>query len=291
MIGLITAALPVIGQLLDDVIETDAEKAAAKAKLMKLAQDGQLKDMETRLSAILAEAQSSDPWTSRARPSFMYVIYILILSSIPMGFLFAFQPETADAVIQGFTGWLNAIPDSLYTLFGAGYLGLNPPGFAAGTVALAFGLAAASIFPALMMGIFSTRITREGAVAGMVVGLGVTLFYVFQHKGVMFVSDWRFLPGLGTNWFFGIEPNAFGCIGAAVNFAVAFVVTSFTGAPPERVRNLVQDIRIPSGSPGTAPNAGSSIWISPAPAAASAPTSRATASAKAAFSARKPTPG
>ncbi len=139
-------------------------------------------------------------------------------------------------------------------VFGAGYLGLNPPGFAAGTVALAFGLAAASIFPALMMGIFSTRITREGAVAGMVVGLGVTLFYVFQHKGVMFVSDWRFLPGLGTNWFFGIEPNAFGCIGAAVNFAVAFVVTSFTGAPPERVRNLVQDIRIPSGSPGTAPN-------------------------------------
>jgi hypothetical protein len=123
MIGLITAALPILGQLLDDVIETDAEKAAAKAKLMKLAQDGNLKEMETRLSAILAEAQSTDPWTSRARPSFMYVIYILILSSIPMGFLFAFQPEVADAVIQGFTGWLQAIPDSLYTLFGAGYLG------------------------------------------------------------------------------------------------------------------------------------------------------------------------
>ena len=123
MIGLITAALPVLGQLLDDVIETDAEKAAAKAKLMKLVQDGDLKEMETRLSAILAEANSKDPWTSRARPSFMYVIYILILSSIPMGFLFAFQPEVADAVIQGFTGWLQAIPDSLYTLFGAGYLG------------------------------------------------------------------------------------------------------------------------------------------------------------------------
>ena len=133
-------------------------------------------------------------------------------------------------------------------VFGAGYLGLNPPGFAAGTVALAFGLAAASIFPALMMGIFSTRVTREGAVAGMVVGLGVTLFYVFQHKGVMFVSDWRFLPGLGSNWFFGIEPNAFGCVGAVINFAVAFGVTAITGAPPDRVRALVQEIRVPAGT-------------------------------------------
>jgi len=123
MIGLLTAALPIIGNLLDDVIETDAEKAAAKAKLMKLAQDGELKDMETRLSAILAEANSKDPWTSRARPSFMYVIYILILASIPMGFLFAFAPEVAGNVTDGFTGWLHAIPDSLYTLFGAGYLG------------------------------------------------------------------------------------------------------------------------------------------------------------------------
>ena len=133
-------------------------------------------------------------------------------------------------------------------VLGAGYLGLNPPGFAAGTVALAFGLAAASIFPALMMGIFSTRITREGAISGMVIGLGVTLFYVFQHKGVMFVAEWRFLPSLGRNWFFGIEPNAFGCIGAAVNFIVALSVSHFTSAPPERVRRLVQEIRIPAGT-------------------------------------------
>jgi cation/acetate symporter len=133
-------------------------------------------------------------------------------------------------------------------VLGAGYLGLNPPGFAAGTVALAFGLAAASIFPALMMGIFSTRITREGAISGMVIGLGVTLFYVFQHKGVMFVAEWRFLPGLGRNWFFGIEPNAFGCIGAAVNFIIALSVSHFTSAPPERVRRLVQEIRIPAGT-------------------------------------------
>ena len=133
-------------------------------------------------------------------------------------------------------------------VLGAGYLGLNPPGFAAGTVALAFGLAAASIFPALMMGIFSTRITREGAISGMVIGLGVTLFYVFQHKGVMFVAEWRFLPSLGRNWFFSIEPNAFGCIGAAVNFIVALSVSHFTSAPPERVRRLVQEIRIPAGT-------------------------------------------
>ena len=125
MIGLITAALPVLGKLLDDVIETDAEKAAAKAKLMKLVQDGDLKEMETRLSAILAEANSKDPWTSRARPSFLYVIYILILSSIPMGILFAVYPEAAGKVTVGFQGWLGAIPDSLYTLFGAGYLGYS----------------------------------------------------------------------------------------------------------------------------------------------------------------------
>jgi cation/acetate symporter len=133
-------------------------------------------------------------------------------------------------------------------VLGAGYLGLNPPGFAAGTVALAFGLAAASIFPALMMGIFSSRVTREGAISGMVIGLGVTLFYVFQHKGVMFVAEWRFLPSLGKNWFFGIEPNAFGCIGAAVNFIIALSVSHLTSAPPERVRRLVQEIRIPAGT-------------------------------------------
>jgi cation/acetate symporter len=98
------------------------------------------------------------------------------------------------------------------------------------------------------MGIFSSRVTREGAISGMVIGLGVTLFYVFQHKGVMFVADWRFFPSLGKNWFFGIEPNAFGCIGAAVNFVVALSVSRLTSEPPERVRRLVQEIRIPAGS-------------------------------------------
>ena len=131
---------------------------------------------------------------------------------------------------------------------GAGYLGLHPPGFAAGTVALAFGLAASSLFPALMMGIFSTKVTREGAVAGMLAGIGITLFYVFQHKGVMFVADWRYLEDWGSNWFFGIEPNAFGVVGAMVNFAVAIAISQWTPAPPQRVRDLVEDIRVPVGS-------------------------------------------
>ena len=127
----------------------------------------------------------------------------------------------------------------------AGYLGFNPPDFAAGTVALAFGLAASSIFPALMMGIFSKRMNREGAIAGMVAGIGVTLLYVFQHKGIMFVPSTAFLGDLPKNWFLGIEPNAFGAVGAICNFAVASFVARFTAAAPERIRHLVEDIRVP----------------------------------------------
>ncbi len=130
----------------------------------------------------------------------------------------------------------------------AGYLGYNPPDFAAGTVALAFGLAASSIFPALMMGIFNKRMNKEGAIAGMVAGLSVTLLYVFQHKGVMFVADTSFLGDMAPNWFLGIEPNAFGAIGALVNFAVAYAVASFTAPPPEHIQHLVENIRIPSGA-------------------------------------------
>tara|TARA_R110001592_G_scaffold337300_1_gene623757 strand:+ start:381196 stop:382926 length:1731 start_codon:yes stop_codon:yes gene_type:complete len=138
-----------------------------------------------------------------------------------------------------------------FAILGAGYLGLNPPGFAAGTVALAFGLAASSIFPALMMGIFSNRVNKEGAIAGMVAGIGVTLFYVFQHKGIMFIPGTSFLGDMQPNWFLGIEPNAFGVVGAVVNFAVAAAVTSVTAAPPASVRALVEHIRIPAGA-GTA---------------------------------------
>jgi cation/acetate symporter len=133
-------------------------------------------------------------------------------------------------------------------IVGAGYLGLNPPGFAAGTVALAFGLAASSIFPALMMGIFSNRVNKEGAIAGMVCGIGVPLFYVFQHKGIMFIPGTEFLGSMQPNWFMGIEPNAFGVVGAIVNFAVAAVVSRVTAPVPESVRELVEHIRIPVGA-------------------------------------------
>ena len=130
----------------------------------------------------------------------------------------------------------------------AGYLGYNPPDFAAGTVALAFGLAASSIFPALMMGIFNKRMNKEGAISGMVAGLSVTLLYVFQHKGIMFVADTSFLGDMSPNWFLGIEPNAFGAIGALVNFGVAYAVSHFTAPPPEHIQHLVENIRVPSGA-------------------------------------------
>ncbi|GAB5451657.1 MAG: cation acetate symporter [Halioglobus sp.] len=133
-------------------------------------------------------------------------------------------------------------------IVGAGNLGLNPPGFAAGTVALAFGLAASSIFPALMMGIFSRRITREGAITGMLAGIGVTLFYVFQHKGIMFIPGTAFLGDASPNWFLGIEPNAFGIVGALVNFAVATGISAVTREPPAAVQELVGRIRVPMGA-------------------------------------------
>ncbi|WBA14592.1 sodium:solute symporter family protein [Salinivibrio proteolyticus] len=131
---------------------------------------------------------------------------------------------------------------------GAGYLGLNPPGFAAGTVALAFGLAASSIFPVLMMGIFTKTINKEGAIAGMVAGISVTLFYVFQHKGILFIPEWTYLESLGSNWILGIEPNAFGAVGAICNFVVAILVSRVTKETPQEVQDLVEHVRMPSGA-------------------------------------------
>jgi cation/acetate symporter len=131
----------------------------------------------------------------------------------------------------------------------AGWLGLNPPGFAAGTVALAFGIAACSLFPAIMMGIFSKKMNKEGAIAGMLAGLAVTLFYVFAHKGIFFIKGTDFLPVIGgANSFFGITPEAFGAIGAVVNFAVAFAVDKVTKAPPAHIQAMVEAVRVPRGS-------------------------------------------
>ncbi len=131
----------------------------------------------------------------------------------------------------------------------AGYLGLNPPGFAAGTVALAFGIAASSLFPAIMMGIFSKKMNKEGAMAGMLAGLAITLFYVFAHKGLFFIKGTDYLPLIGgANSFFGITPEAFGAVGALVNFIVAFVVDKFTPEPPEHIQHMVEMVRTPRGS-------------------------------------------
>ncbi len=127
----------------------------------------------------------------------------------------------------------------------AGYLGLHPPGFAAGTVALAFGLAASSIFPAIMMGIFAKKMGGKAAVSGMIAGIGVTMLYLFQHKGIMFIPDTSFLGNMSENWFFGISPNAFGVVGALVNFGVAFTVAKFSEDAPEHIQQLVDNFRTP----------------------------------------------
>lgn len=134
-------------------------------------------------------------------------------------------------------------------ILGAGYLGLNPPDFAAGTVAIAFGLAASSIFPALLMGIFSKTMNRQGAIAGMLAGIGVTMFYVFAHTGIFYIkgTEYYHLFG-GKNFFFGIHPNAFGAIGAFINFAVAFGVKGFFPPVPDDIAQMVEDVRVPKGA-------------------------------------------
>jgi cation/acetate symporter len=130
----------------------------------------------------------------------------------------------------------------------ATWLGLNPPGFAAQTVALAFGLAAASIFPVLMMGIFSKRINSTGAIAGMLVGLITTLAYVFAYKGFLFIAGTNILPDTPQGWIFGISPASFGTIGAVLNFAVAYFVSNATEAPPREIQEMVESVRVPRGA-------------------------------------------
>ena len=130
----------------------------------------------------------------------------------------------------------------------ATWLGMNPPGFAAQVVALAFGIAAASIFPALMMGIFSKRVNNKGAIAGMLAGLLSTVIYIFLYLG------WFFIPGTASfantpdNWLLGISPLSFGAVGAMINFAVAFAVSSATEAPPKHIQDLVESVRYPKGA-------------------------------------------
>jgi cation/acetate symporter len=130
----------------------------------------------------------------------------------------------------------------------AGYLGMNPPGFAAQVVALAFGLAASSIFPVLMMGIFNKRMNREGAIVGMLAGLLSTLIYIFWFKGWFFIPGTEMAANTVDNWFMGISPEAFGAVGAGINFLTAYIVSHITAAPPEHIQHLVEDIRVPKGA-------------------------------------------
>jgi cation/acetate symporter len=130
----------------------------------------------------------------------------------------------------------------------AGWLGLHPPGFAAQVVALAFGLAASSIFPALMFGIFNKRINKAGAITGMLVGLTTTLVYIFAFKGWLFIPGTNNFPNTAEYWLFGIQPESFGVVGALLNFVSAWVVSKLTAPPPEHIQHLVEDVRVPRAS-------------------------------------------
>ncbi len=130
----------------------------------------------------------------------------------------------------------------------AGYLGMNPPGFAAQVVALAFGLAASSIFPVLMMGIFSKRVNNVGAISGMLAGLLSTVLYIFTYKGWFFVAGTNMLPNTAEHWLLGIQPESFGAVGALINFSVALLVSRMTAEPPEHIQELVESVRVPRGA-------------------------------------------
>ena len=133
---------------------------------------------------------------------------------------------------------------SLFAVVVAGYFGINPPGFVASVVALAFGLAASSFFPAIVMGIFSKRMNREGAITGMIVGLAITSYYIARFR-----LGWIGNPETSTenDWWFGISPEGFGTVGMLVNFAIAIIISRFTAPPPVEVQEIVENIRIPSG--------------------------------------------
>ncbi|MBC2664940.1 holin family protein [Novosphingobium flavum] len=121
--GILETLLGPITSIIDKVIPDPKQRDAAKLELLKLQGSQELELLRTQLSAIVAEANSADPWTSRARPSFLYVMYVMILLSVPMGVVAAFRPETAQAIGAGMTAYLGGLPEPLYALFGTGYLG------------------------------------------------------------------------------------------------------------------------------------------------------------------------
>jgi len=120
---MIPEILNIGSKILDKIFPDKTEAEKAKLELLKLQQDGQLKELEISVSTIIEEARSQDKWTSRARPCFLYVIYLMVLAAIPMGIISVMSPSTANGIINGVNAWLKAIPDDLWWLFGAGYLG------------------------------------------------------------------------------------------------------------------------------------------------------------------------
>jgi hypothetical protein len=119
----LTAAIDVASKVIDKIFPDPTQRDAAKLELFKAQQDGQFKEIEVQMAAIIAEAKSADPWTSRARPSFLYVMYVMILCGIPLGFISAVRPEMATCIADGMKAWLSSIPDSLWGVFGVGYTG------------------------------------------------------------------------------------------------------------------------------------------------------------------------
>jgi len=121
--SLISGLIGPIAKLIDKIIPDPRARDAAKLELLKLQGGQEMETLRTQMAAILAEAQSADPWTSRARPSFLYIMYIIILWSIPMGVIAAFRPDVAKGIAEGMNGYLAGIPEALWGLFGTGYLG------------------------------------------------------------------------------------------------------------------------------------------------------------------------
>jgi len=130
----------------------------------------------------------------------------------------------------------------------AGYFGINPPGFVAAVVALAFGLAAASFFPAIVLGIFYKRMNKEGAIAGMVVGILLMLYYMLKFKFGIFDGGKSAVNGLAKDWWFGISPEGFGAVAMLVNFIVSLAINSITSPPPADVQEMVETIRLPNNA-------------------------------------------
>lgn len=166
-------------------------------------------------------------------------LLLVISSSISHDLLKkTFKPDISDKMEL-----LAARGAAVLAIAVAGYLGINPPGFVAQVVALAFGLAASSLFPAILMGIFMKSMNREGAVAGMIAGLLFTVGYIAYFK-----SDWFGAVNSAEHWLFGVSPEGIGSIGMAINFSVALIISRLSKPSPDHVRAMVDNIRIPSGA-------------------------------------------